>query len=121
RDGSRYAYASGTSFAAPAVAGIAALVWAAAPGLTNVQVASVLEQTATRPAAGGWTPTLGWGVVDAQAAVESVLGRRAVDTLSFSGLRIAGTRTPGTPLTATVRASWSDATPVVAGATPTCS
>jgi len=118
-DGSRYAYASGTSFAAPAVAGIAALVWAAAPGLTNVQVASVLEQTATRPAA-SWTPTVGWGVVNAQAAVESVLGRRAVDTLSFSRLQVAGVRTPGAALTATVRATWSDATPVVTGATPTC-
>src|SRR5439155_8792970 len=118
-DGSRYAYASGTSFAAPAVAGIAALVWAAAPGLTNVQVASVLEQTATRPAA-SWTPTVGWGVVNAQAAVESVLGRTAVDTLSFSRLQVAGVRTPGAALTATVRATWSDATPVVTGATPTC-
>ena len=120
RDGSRYAYASGTSFAAPAVAGIAALVWAAAPGLTNVQVASVLEQTATRPPANGWSSTVGWGVVNAQAAVESVLGRRAVDTLSFSRLRVAGVRTPGAALTATVRATWGDATPVVTGATPMC-
>jgi subtilisin family serine protease len=66
--GDRYAYASGTSFATPAVAGIAALVWAAAPGLTNVQVASVLEQTATRPEGTAWLPTVGWGVVNAQAA-----------------------------------------------------
>jgi subtilisin family serine protease len=91
--GNRYAYASGTSFAAPAVAGIAALVWAAAPGLTNVQVASVLQQTATRPPGTGWLPTLGWGVVNAQAAVESVLGRKAVDLLALSQLRVAGTRT----------------------------
>jgi subtilisin family serine protease len=118
--GNRYAYASGTSFAAPEVAGIAALVWAAAPGLTNVQIASVLEQTATRPPGVGWLPTVGWGVVNAQAAVESVLGRKAVDTVSFSRLRIAGTRTSGMPLTATVRATWSDSMPVVAGATPSC-
>jgi subtilisin family serine protease len=118
--GNRYAYASGTSFAAPAVAGIAALVWAAAPGLTNVQVASLLEQTATRPAGTGWLPTVGWGVVNAQAAVESVLGRKAVDTFSFSKLRVAGAHTSGMPLTASVRATWSDSMPVVAGATPTC-
>jgi subtilisin family serine protease len=118
--GNRYAYASGTSFAAPAVAGIAALVWAAAPTLTNVQIASVLEQTATRPAATGWLPTVGWGVIDARAAVESVLGRTAVDSLALSKLRVAGVRTPGKALTATVDATWSDATPVVAGATPTC-
>jgi subtilisin family serine protease len=118
--GNHYAYASGTSFAAPIVTGIAALVWAAAPGLTNVQVASVLEQTATRPAGAGWLPTTGWGIVNARAALESVLGRKAVDALSLSSLRVAGARTPGTLLTATVRAAWNDEMPVVAGATPTC-
>jgi subtilisin family serine protease len=118
--GNRYAYASGTSFAAPAVAGIAALVWAAAPTLTNVQVASVLEQTATRPAGAGWLPTVGWGVVNAQAALESVLGRKAVDAFAFSKLRLTGTRTSGMPLTASVRATWNDSMPVVAGATPSC-
>jgi subtilisin family serine protease len=118
--GNHYAYASGTSFAAPIVTGIAALVWAAAPDLTNVQVASVLEQTATRPAGAGWLPTTGWGIVNARAALESVLGRKAVDGLSLSSLRVAGARTPGTLLTATVRAAWNDAMPVAAGATPTC-
>src|SRR5262249_15184828 len=113
--------ASGTSFAAPIVTGIAALVWAATPRLTNVQVASVLEQTATRPHGTGWLPTAGWGVVDARAALESVLGHDAVDALSLSGVHLAGGRSPGTPLTATVRATWSDEMPVVGGATPTCS
>jgi hypothetical protein len=80
----------------------------------------VLEQTATRPAANGWLPTTGWGIVNARAALESVLGRKAVDALSLSGLHVAGARTPGTPLTATVRAAWNDEMPVVAGATPAC-
>jgi subtilisin family serine protease len=119
--GNHYAYASGTSFAAPIVTGIAALVWAAAPSLTNVEVASVLEQTATRPAGAGWLSTTGWGIVNARAALESVLGRKAADALSLSNLRLAGARTPGTALTATVRAAWSDELPVVAGATPICS
>jgi subtilisin family serine protease len=70
--GNRYAYANGTSFAAPEVAGIAALVWAARPSMTNVQVARLLEQTARRPAGVRWTPSLGWGVVDALAAAERV-------------------------------------------------
>jgi subtilisin family serine protease len=118
--GNHYAYASGTSFAAPIVTGIAALVWAAAPRLTNVQVASVLEQTATRPAGSGWLATTGWGIVNARAALESVLGRKAADALSLSSLRLAGARTPGTSVTATVRATWSDELPVVAGASPTC-
>jgi serine protease len=70
--GNRYAYANGTSFAAAEVAGIAALVWAARPTLTNVQLARVLEQTATRPTGVGWTRTLGWGIVNARAAVGRV-------------------------------------------------
>jgi subtilisin family serine protease len=118
--GNHYAYASGTSFAAPIVTGIAALAWAAAPRLTNVQVASLLEQTATRPPGTGWLPTNGWGVVDARAALESVLGHDAVDAVSLSDLHLAGLRSPGTRLTATVRATWSDEMPVVAGATPSC-
>jgi subtilisin family serine protease len=118
--GNHYAYASGTSFAAPIVTGIAALVWAAAPSLTNVQVASVLEQTATRPAETGWLPTTGWGIVNARAALESVLGRKAVDGLSLSNVHLAGVRAPGARMSATARATWDDEMPVVTGASPTC-
>ena len=42
--GSSCAYVSGTSFAAPEVVGIAALVWAARPGLSNYQVADIIRQ-----------------------------------------------------------------------------
>jgi subtilisin family serine protease len=62
-----YGYGSGTSFAAPQVAGAAALVWAADPALTARQVAAVLEQTAS--GGGTWTPELGYGVIDVAAAV----------------------------------------------------
>jgi subtilisin family serine protease len=65
-DGS-YGYASGTSFAAPEVAGVAALVWGASPKLTAQEVAAVLERTAT--GRGTRTDELGYGVVDAAAAV----------------------------------------------------
>jgi len=65
-----YGWASGTSFAAPEVAGAAALVWAANPRLTARQVANVLEQSALGPV---WTPGLGWGRLDAAAAVELAL------------------------------------------------
>jgi len=61
-----YGWASGTSFAAPEVAGAAALVWAANARLTARQVAAVLKQSA---AGSGWTPELGWGRLDAGAAV----------------------------------------------------
>jgi subtilisin family serine protease len=62
-----YGFASGTSFAAPEVAGAAALVWAANPALTAAQVAQVLKRTATGH--GRWKPTLGYCVLDVAAAV----------------------------------------------------
>lgn len=120
-DGARYAYASGTSFSAPEVAGIAALVWSAKPSLTSTQVANVLEQTATRPAGTGWSPTLGWGVVNANAAVESVTGRSSADTIGLSKLRVSRPRAAGVRILATVRASWGDdAAPAGLGAHASC-
>jgi subtilisin family serine protease len=62
-----YGFGSGTSFAAPQVAGAAALVWAANPSLTAQQVAQILKETASGN--GRWTPELGYGVVDVAAAV----------------------------------------------------
>jgi subtilisin family serine protease len=63
-----YGFSSGTSFAAPEVAGAAALVWAANPALTARQVATILKQTASGH--GTWNPSLGFGVLDAAAAIE---------------------------------------------------
>ena len=62
-----YGFGSGTSFAAPEVAGAAALVWAANPSLQARQVAALLESTASGH--GRWTPQLGYGVIDVAAAV----------------------------------------------------
>jgi subtilisin family serine protease len=63
----RYGHGSGTSFAAAEVSGAAALVWAADPSLTAQRVARLLEETASGH--GTWTADLGFGVVDAGAAV----------------------------------------------------
>ncbi len=65
--GTGYAYETGTSMAAPHVSGVVALVRAVNPSLTPAQVRSQIEQTATR--SGGFDPQLGWGVVNAAAAV----------------------------------------------------
>src|SRR5262245_42244664 len=62
-----YGWASGTSFSSPEVAGAAALVWAANPKLTAQQVGWVLKQSA---GGNGWNRELGWGRLDAAAAVE---------------------------------------------------
>jgi type VII secretion-associated serine protease mycosin len=64
--------AAGTSFAAPYVAGVAALVRAAHPDLSASQVVRRIEATADRSGAAR-DPRLGWGVVDAYAAVTAVL------------------------------------------------
>lgn len=107
--GARYAYAGGTSFAAPEVAGIAALVWSVKPSLTAVQVAGILEQTATRPDGTGWTSTTGWGVLNAKAALESVTGRSSADSLVLSELRISRPRRAGAQIRASVKAAWGTA------------
>ena len=59
---------AGTSYAAPVVSAIAALVRARSPELTARQVMARIEDTAHRPAA-GWDPLVGSGVVDALAAI----------------------------------------------------
>ncbi|MGW4522860.1 S8 family serine peptidase [Amycolatopsis sp. NPDC004378] len=59
--------------AAAYVAGVAALVRAYHPDLTGDQVLTRLTLTAHRPSSGGHDPRLGWGVLDAYAAVSSTL------------------------------------------------
>jgi subtilisin family serine protease len=72
----RYAYLQGTSMAAPMVTATAALVKHLNPDLRAVDVVRLLKQTATRPAGSGWTPELGWGIVNPLAALSVA---RAVD------------------------------------------
>ncbi|WP_156753235.1 type VII secretion-associated serine protease mycosin [Actinokineospora pegani] len=64
---------SGTSYAAPFVAGTAALVRAYRPHLTAAQVKHRLEATANHPATTLPDPGLGWGTVNPMAAVTAIL------------------------------------------------
>ena len=64
-----YDYLKGTSQAAPHVAGLAALVWSLAPGLTPDQVQGLLQDTAADLGPAGWDPDYGWGRIDALAAL----------------------------------------------------
>ncbi|WP_197374330.1 type VII secretion-associated serine protease mycosin [Mycolicibacterium baixiangningiae] len=59
---------TGTSYAAPVVSGVAALVRSRWPHLTARQVMQRIEDTAHPPPA-GWNPVVGHGVVDVSAAV----------------------------------------------------
>ncbi|MET9383141.1 type VII secretion-associated serine protease mycosin [Streptomyces sp. NPDC002928] len=60
--------ADGTSFAAPYVAGVAALLKSKHPGWTAAQIATRIEETAQRPGRGP-NRFIGWGVVDPVAAL----------------------------------------------------
>ncbi|MFE9428861.1 type VII secretion-associated serine protease mycosin [Kitasatospora sp. NPDC006697] len=59
---------NGTSFAAPYVAGVAALLWQEHPGWTAKQIRARIEQTAQRTERGP-NKYIGWGVVDPVKAV----------------------------------------------------
>jgi membrane-anchored mycosin MYCP len=73
RGGPGHVVADGASFAAPFVAGVAALVRSKHPDLTAAQVKHRLEVTADHPGAALPDPNLGWGVVNPWAAVTMVL------------------------------------------------
>jgi subtilisin family serine protease len=67
--GSSYKVFSGTSMAAPHVAGVAALVWADNGRLTNEGVRSVLHEAATELGTPGRDSYYGFGLVNAYRAV----------------------------------------------------
>jgi hypothetical protein len=113
--GGRYEYSDGTSFAAPEVAGIAALVWAAHPELLNYQVARILTQTATRAPGADWSPTQGWGVVNAKAAVELVTGKSTADAVVVGEPRFDGRVEAGGSVSATADVTYQDGAAVAAG------
>lgn len=68
-NGGTFGYGSGTSFSAPIVAGVAALVLSVNPSLTPVQVTNVLKQSADDLGPAGWDPSYGSGRVNAERAV----------------------------------------------------
>jgi type VII secretion-associated serine protease mycosin len=71
--GDEYVVASGTSLAAPVVAGTAVLVRAAFPDLTADQVIHRLVSTATDAGPPGWDERYGHGIVDPVAALTAQL------------------------------------------------
>ncbi len=80
--------------AAPIVAGIAALARALNPDASAADVIRVLKQTATRPS-GAWTPDLGWGIVNAGAALNATaaIDRRPPTSKLRGPARVRTTRT----------------------------
>lgn len=72
---------AGTSYAAPVVSGLAALIRSRWPQLTARQVVRRIEQTAQHPAA-GWDPLVGHGVVDPLAAISAGTAPAAPEALA---------------------------------------
>ena len=70
--GTGYQYLSGTSTAAPFVAGLAALMLTVNPALTPVEIGDIINSTAQDISISGYDTSTGWGIVDSFAAVEQV-------------------------------------------------
>jgi len=87
-----YGVGSGTSFAAPMVAGAAALAWSINPDLTPQEVEQMLYSTAKDLGTPRWDEVYGWGRLDvgalAAAAYASITPEPA--TLGLLGLGLAG-------------------------------
>jgi serine protease len=73
--GGRVISQSGTSFAAPYVAGVLALLLSASPGLAPDRAVEILEATAADLGVRGQDSRFGCGIVDAWAAVMAAAGR----------------------------------------------
>jgi fibronectin type 3 domain-containing protein len=69
-----YYFFQGTSMATPHVAGVAALVKAARPSATAAEIRAAIESTCMDRGAAGYDTTFGYGIVDANAAVDAILG-----------------------------------------------
>jgi subtilisin family serine protease len=98
----RHYRASGTSFAAPFVAGLASLMIANDPSLTNMQVMNIIKSTARDVGTPGVDQYTGYGIIDAAAALKApkdyflLAGISRVEVVQKGGnqaVRVHGTAT----------------------------
>jgi thermitase len=114
----------GTSYAAPEVAGLAALLFAANPSLTNQQVVNHITSTAVDLGPTGRDDQFGFGRINAAAAVQQALSGgvpAAPAPTSTSAAAATATTVPATatriPATSTAVAPTATTPPLVATAT----
>merc|ERR1711933_135478 len=73
-DNGSYASVSGTSMSCPHVSGVVALMLNANPSATPSQIFTALQTTSENPNTSGRDDDLGYGIVNALAAVEEIAG-----------------------------------------------
>lgn len=98
-------YCTGTSFAAPHVSGIAALILSLNPNLTQSQVNTIIKETASSKS---WNSTQGYGRVNAYAALKTVNKDYSIAIANGNGSvvnALAKFYIPNLPKSATVQ--WS--------------
>jgi hypothetical protein len=108
----RYAYLRGTSFAAPEVAGAAALIWAARPDLKNFEIATLLQHGADQLNGAGWNSSTGWGVLDVARSIELATGQSAADRIDLAVKTNPASAGAGLKVTETAGLTWGDGTAV---------
>jgi serine protease len=101
----RYAYLKGTSMAAPQVTGVAAIIKNLNPDLRLDDILRILKRTASNES---WEPELGWGIVNAGAAVEAA---QKLDRTK----PVSRTRAPRTTSRSRFTARWSGFDPAPPG------
>jgi hypothetical protein len=88
---SGYALVKGTSYAAPALAGAAAMIQAAKPGLRPQQLFDLVRHAATDVGLTGWDPDSGFGFLNVAdniaAATPPLLGNEVDDDVMFAKLK----------------------------------
>lgn len=91
-NGNHYGTITGTSAAAPMVAGVAALILSANPALTYAEVRDIIRSTARKlptysfdsiAPCGTWNEEVGYGLVDAYEAVFAAVGGNEIQGPSF--------------------------------------
>lgn len=94
-----YYFYTGTSMASPHVAGVAALVKAIDPSLTNAEIRTILETTAEDLGTSGWDQYFGNGLVDAYAACLEAGGTPDTDPPVISNIQAVDITSTGARIT----------------------
>lgn len=92
--GDEYKSSGGTSFAAPMVAGIVAQMLQVNPSLTPMEVLDILRQTASQ--AENPDSSLGWGIVNAAAAIQIAVDLNSDEFPSSPELQVQAYPNPAT-------------------------